>query len=151
MSKRSKCEVYFKSGSELWLTKIGKLQILYMPGRVDGVKILLQLVWNERISAAAASPQCLQWFFPHAPCCHGCGCSLFHWPSPFHQQLKQPRGKGIKWFFTILSVTWRVEFLCQRLLLLLMDPRCFKANARPPIHKTGLTCCFKSCTSRMSF
>lgn len=88
MSKRSKCEIYFKSGSEqkLWLTKLGKLQILYMPGRADGVKILLQLVWNERISAAAASPQCLQWFFPHAPCCHGCGCSLFHLPSPFHQQ-----------------------------------------------------------------
>lgn len=61
MSKRSKCEIYFKSGSEqkLWLTKSGKLQILYMPGRADGVKILLQLVWNEKISAAAASPQCL--------------------------------------------------------------------------------------------
>lgn len=93
MSKRSKYEIYFKSGSEqkLWLTKLGKLQILYMPGGAGGVKILLQLVWNENISAAAASPQCLQWFFPHGPCCLGCGCSLFHLPSPFHQQLERTK------------------------------------------------------------
>lgn len=96
MSKRFKCEIHFKSGSEqkFWLTKLGKLQILYVPGKADGVKILLQLVWNESISTAAAAPQCLQWFSPRGPYCLGCGCSLFHLPSPFHQQLETKRQRN---------------------------------------------------------